>query len=117
MTPATEQDRAQVATMAGAAPEITGETVQLACVDQGCTGDTAAAAAAEHGLRLEVIKLPEAHRGFVLMPRHCVVERSFAQMARFRRLARDYERSATTLAGLHYIAFACLKPHRAFGHA
>jgi transposase len=37
-----------------------------------------------------------------------VVERSIAWLARFRRLARDYERLPETLAGLHYIAFACL---------
>ena len=34
------------------------------------------------------------------------MECSFAWMARFRRLARDYERLATTLAGLHFVAFA-----------
>jgi hypothetical protein len=29
-------------------------------------------------------------------------------MTRFRRLARDFERLPETLAGLHYLAFACL---------
>jgi len=41
-----------------------------------------------------------------------VVERSFAWMARFRRLARDYERLADTLAGLHFVTFAMLMAHR-----
>jgi transposase len=41
------------------------------------------------------------------------VERSFAWAARFRRLARDYERLPTTVAGLHFVAFACLMLHRA----
>ena len=36
-------------------------------------------------------KLPEAKKGFVLLPRRWVVERSFGWMARFRRLARDYD--------------------------
>ena len=58
------------------------------------------------GMRLEVVKLPTAKRGFVLLPRRWVVERSFAWMARFRRLARDYERLPETLAGLHFLAFA-----------
>jgi transposase len=57
-----------------------------------------------------VVKLPEAKRGFVLLPRRWVAERSFAGAARFRRLARDYERLATTLAGLHFVAFACVMP-------
>jgi transposase len=57
---------------------------------------------------LEVVKHTEAKRGFVLLPRRWVVERSFAWTARFRRLARDYERLATTLAALRYLAFTCL---------
>jgi transposase len=59
-------------------------------------------------MQLEVVKLPEAKKGFVLLPRHWVVERSFAWAARFRRLARDYERLPDTLAGLHFLAFAIL---------
>jgi transposase len=75
---------------------------------RGYTGEAPATAAPAHGVQLEVVKLPEAKRGFMLLPRRWVVERSFAWMARFRRLARDYERLPTTLAGLHFIAFACL---------
>jgi transposase len=76
--------------------------------DQGYTGEQAAQAAKAHGMQLVVIKHTEAKRGFVLLPRRWVVERSFAWAARFRRLARDYERLALTLAGFHYLAFACL---------
>ncbi len=54
------------------------------------------------------MKLAEAKRGFVLLPRRWVVERSFGWVGRFRRLARYYERLADTLKGLHYIAFATL---------
>jgi transposase len=67
--------------------------VKIAFVDQGYTGEKLAAAA-EHGIVLEVIKLPEAKRGFVLLPRRWVVERSFASPTRFRRLVKDYERCA-----------------------
>jgi transposase len=91
-----------------AVQEITGENVELAYVDQGYTGENAAQAANKHGVRLEVVKHTEVKRGFVLLPRRWVVERSFAWAARFRRLARDYERLAQTLAGLHYLAFAIL---------
>ena len=65
-------------------------------------------AAEEHGIKLEVVKLPTAKRGFVLLPRRWVVERSFGWMSRFRRLARDYERLPETLAGLHFLAFVIL---------
>jgi len=108
VTPANEQDRALVEALAQEVQAATGSNVQLAYVDQGYTGQEPAEAAARHGIRLEVIKHHEAKRGFVLLPRRWVVERSFGWMARFRRLARDYERLATTLEGFHWVAFACL---------
>lgn len=108
VTPANEQERAQVAELAEQVQEVTGESVEVAFVDQGYTGEQPAKDAALHGIRLEVVKLPTAKRGFVLLPRRWVVERSFAWMARFRRLARDYERLPETLAGLHFLAFAML---------
>ena len=112
VTPANAQDRAQVGALADAVQAVTGENVEVAFVDQGYTGEEPVAAAAEHGIRLDVIKLPEAKRGFVLLPRRWVVERSFAWASRFRRLARDYERLPNTVAGLHFVAFACLMLHR-----
>jgi transposase len=108
VTAADEQDRAQVAELAKRVQAETGETVEIAFVDQGYTGEKAAEAAEAHGIKLEVVKLPTAKRGFVLLPRRWVVERSFGWTARFRRLARDYERLPATLAGLHYLAFVIL---------
>ena len=112
VTPANASERAQVGALAEAVQAVTGRNVELGFVDQGYTGADPAAAAAEHGIRLEVVKLAEAKRGFVLLPRRWVVERSFAWAARFRRLAKDYERVPETVAGLHFVAFACLMLHR-----
>jgi transposase len=111
VTPANEQERAQVAELATQVQEATGDSVELAFVDQGYTGEAAAADAQQHGIRLEVVKLPDAKRGFVLLPRRWVVERSFAWLARFRRLSRDYERLEQTLVGLHFVAFGVLMLH------
>ena len=108
VTPANEQERAQVAELAEKVQSATGETVEVAFVDQGYTGEQPAQDAEAQGIRLEVVKLPTAKHGFVLLPRRWVVERSFGWMARFRRLARDYERLPETLAGLHFLAFAML---------
>ena len=108
VTPANESDRAQVGQLAKAVQEVTGEHVQVAFVDQGYTGDEPQQAAAAHGIDLIVVKLPAAKKGFVLLPRRWVVERSFGWMARFRRLARDYERLPDTLKGLAFLAFAIL---------
>jgi transposase len=108
VTPATADDRAEVGRLAAAVQDATGESVELAFVDQGYTGERPAAAAKAHGITLEVVRLPQAKRGFVLLPRRWVVERSFAWATRCRRLVKDYERLHTTLEGLHIVAFACL---------
>jgi transposase len=107
-SPANEQERAWVGELAEAVQEATGESVELAYVDQGYSGELPAEEAETYGISLEVVKYPEAKRGFVLLPRRWVVERDFAWASRFRRLAKDYERLPTTLAGLHFVAFACL---------
>lgn len=112
VTPANEPDRDQVGKLAAAVQEATGDHVELAFVDAGYPGEEPAQAAQAQEMRLEVVRLPEAKRGFVLLPRRWVVERSFAWMTRFRPLARDYGRLPETLAGLHLLAFVVLMLHR-----
>ena len=108
VTPANEQDREQVGILAREVQEVTHGSVQLAYVDQGYTGDQPEADATDEGIELSVVKLNKAKHGFVLLPRRWVVERSFAWATRFRRLAKDYERLPSTVAGLHLVAFVCL---------
>ena len=108
VTPATVQERSPVAQLAAQVQHVTGDTVELAYVDQGYTGDAPAQDTAACHMQLEVVKLPEARKGFVLLPRRWVVERSFAWAGWFRRLARAYEQLAETLAGWHFVAFAIL---------
>jgi transposase len=108
IAPANEQERAQVAELARQVQQATGQTVKLAFADQGYTGNTARTAHDE-GVELQIIKLPEANKGFVLLPCRCVVERSFSWLNRFRRLAQHYDRLPETLAGLHFIFFAMLR--------
>ena len=81
VTPANEQERAQVAQLAAQVQEATDRSVALAYVDQGYTGDAPAQAAKGAGITLEVVRLPGAKKGFVLLPRRWGVERSFAWAA------------------------------------
>ena len=87
-------------------------------MDQGYTGPAAAEQASGEVIRLEVIRHTEAKRGFVLLPRRWVVERSFGWLGRFRRLARDYERLSETPAGWHWLTFlGILLPRTIVNHA
>jgi transposase len=108
VTPASEQERAQVDALCEQVQKATGHSVKLAWADQGYTGEQAKSDAAQNGVELQVVKLPEAKRGFVLLPKRWVVERSFAWLARFRRLSSDFERMPEVLAGLHFVVFAML---------
>jgi transposase len=113
VTPANVDERQEVAALAAEVQVVTGQSVELAYVDQGYTGADVAADAQAEGITLDVVQLSEAKRGFVLLPRRWVVERSIAWMRRFRRLAKDYERLPETVAGLHFLAFAWLLLSRA----
>jgi transposase len=117
VTPANEQERAQVGELIKEVQKVTEQNVEVAFVDQGYTGEKPSQEAAKQGVKLMVVKLEEAKRGFVLLPRRWVVERSFAWAARFRRLARDYERLPSSFAGLHWLAFLTLMLNSLFQSA
>lgn len=105
VTPANEQDRAQVGVLTQEVQVVSGQNVTLAYADQCYTDEAPAQAAQAHGIDLQVVKLGHTKRGFVLLPHRWVVERSLSWSARYKRLARDYERLAFSLQQLHYLAF------------
>jgi transposase len=106
-SPANEQDRAQVEALCHSAQELTGGMLEVVFADQGYTGEQAQNAARKSNIELIVVKRPDASRGFVLLPKRWVVERSLAWLSRFRRLGRDLERLSSTLIGFHFVA-ACV---------
>ena len=63
-----------------------------------------AAVAAMPGLKLEIVKRTDDMKGFVVLPRRWVVERTFSWFGRNRRLAKDYENLADTLAAFVTLA-------------
>ena len=83
VTPANADDHGEVGRLTSAAQTEVDGRVEKAFADQGYTDENAAAAAR-------------------------LTERSFAWTTRCRRLVRDHERYATTLAGFHLVAFGCL---------
>jgi transposase len=75
--------------------------------DAGYQGAKAALAAANSGTWIiEIVKRSELHK-FVVLPKRWIVERTLAWISRNRRLARDYERYARTVAG--YVRLAMIR--------
>jgi len=80
------------------------KTVETVFADSACSGDKLASALVAAGCRVtvEVVKKPKGTKGFVLLPRRWVVERTFGWLRRCRRLAKDVERTiASSLAWFH----------------
>lgn len=101
-------DREPVEALCQRVQEQTGEAVRVMFADQNYTGETVLEEAEFEGIDLVVVNRPEGSRGFVLLPKRWVVERSFAWVTRFKRLVRDYERLPGVFAGLHFAAFGIL---------
>jgi transposase len=58
-------------------------------------------------LRLEIVKRRDDLKGFAVLPRRWVVERTFSWFGRNRRIAKDYENLAKTLAA--FVTLACIQ--------
>ncbi|WP_327419135.1 transposase [Streptomyces sp. NBC_01233] len=69
-----------------------GRLLKLVWVDSAYQGPALAKAFALHGVRIEVVRRSDGHRGFVVLARRWVVERTLSWLSRSRRLNRDYER-------------------------
>ena len=113
-TAADEQDRDQVFDICQKIQEETGGNIDVMIGDQGYTGEQVEIDAALNHIEFVIIKRSDSAKGFVLLPRRWVIERSFGWFSRFRRLGRDLERLSSTLVGFHYLASAVLLSNKLF---
>lgn len=107
-TPANEQDRDQLYDLCKQVQEITDNNVDIVIADQGYTGEQADIDAVLNNMELIIVKRSEKEKGFVLLPKRWIVERTLAWFSKFRRLGRDLEKLASTLVGFHIVAASIL---------
>src|ERR1700724_1459138 len=82
--------------------------LELVWADNGYNARQVEAAVAKVPvLRLEIVKRSDDPKGFVVLPRRWVVERTFSWFGRNRRIAKDYENLAGTLAA--FVTLACIQ--------
>jgi transposase len=67
-------------------------SLSLVYADGGYQGRLVALAKSAWGIVLEIVRKPADQRGFAVLPRRWVVERTFSWLLRWRHLVRDYER-------------------------
>ena len=72
--------------------------------DGGYRGQLVEWAKTEHGFTLEIVEKPADQKGFCVLPRRWVVERTFAWLGRYRRLAKDYDLLPSTSEAFIYVA-------------
>jgi putative transposase len=58
-------------------------------------------------LKIEIVKRPDQAKGFVILPKRWIVERSIAWLNRCRRLAKDWENLNRT--ALAFLRFASIR--------
>ena len=81
--------------------------------DAGYRGPRAATAVRCSGRwRLRIVRRPQAARGFVVLPKRWIVERTLAWLTRCRRLARNLENLARTSVALIRLAMIKLMARR-----
>ncbi len=78
--------------------------LKLIWADGGYRGELVDWVKSALGWELSIVERVEGQRGFVLLPRRWVIERTFAWLSRHRRLSRDYERLPQTSEAFIYVA-------------
>jgi putative transposase len=63
-------------------------------------------------IRLEIVRRPEGMKGFLLLPKRWIVERTFAWLGRYRRLSKDYEYVTHTSEAMIRVAMIHLMVRR-----
>ena len=110
--PANVQDRDGAPALLASARDLV-PWLRHVFADGGYAGDKLKDALTDHGdWTVEIIKKSDTAKGFVLLPRRWVVERTFAWLNRNRRLAKDVERTIESAATWLYIASAKLMSRR-----
>jgi putative transposase len=88
------------------------KTLRLIWADGGYAGKLVSWVKGQLGCLLEIVKRTDHVRGFRVLPRRWVVERTFGWFGRYRRLSRDYERLAKNGEVMVYLAMTRLMLRR-----
>jgi len=110
VTAASVQDRDAVEPLLRAGREMS-PRLENVLVDGAYSGEVVRRASSHTGVNVTMVKRPDV-KGFVVVPKRWVVERSFGWMNRDRRLSKDYERTISSSEAWIHLSFARLMARR-----
>jgi len=102
--PANIQDRDGARLLLQKMPLMLRLRLQKIWADGGYKGKLLGWCYDEFQIMLEIVSRPTGEKGFVLVARRWVVERSFAWFGNYRRLSKDYEEEMQSSEGMIYLA-------------
>ncbi len=80
--------------------------------DGGYTGEDFEKVAKRLGREIEIVKRSDDRKGFVVLPKRWIVERTFGWLGKYRRLSKDYESLVASSIAMIQIAMTNLMLHR-----
>lgn len=86
--------------------------IKIVWADGGYAGALVAWFQSFAGWILEIVRRSDQTKGFVLLPKRWIVERTFAWFGRYRRLSKDYELLTQSSENMIYLAMINLMLHR-----
>ena len=110
VTVASVQDRDAVPALLRAGKEMSDRLVNV-LVDGAYSGDVVDRASSQTGVNVTMVKRPDV-KGFVVVPKRWIVERSFGWMNRDRRLSKDYERTVDSSEAWIQLSFVARMARR-----
>jgi len=110
VTVASVQDRDAVPALLRAGKEMSDRLVNV-LVDGAYSGDVVQQASSQTGVKVTMVKRPDV-KGFVVVPKRWIVERSFGWMNRDRRLSKDYERTVESSEAWIHLSFVARMARR-----
>lgn len=102
--PANIQDRDGAQQLLQKMPLMLWLRLQKIWADSAYKGDLLAWCYEQFEIVLDIVSRPPGEKGFVLLARRWVVERSFAWLGNYRRLSKDYEEDTKSSEGMIYLA-------------
>jgi putative transposase len=97
------QDRTGAKQLMNKLPSMIRQRLQMVWADRGYRGLLEMWFIQQLAITLQIVSPEPGQKGFAVLPKRWIVERSFAWLGRYRRLSKDYEHCLVSSEGMIYL--------------